>query len=67
MAENLEAGEEVAAVVEQVIADKPSAGQAYSEVGSKKYDGYPTAYVVTPDGPLWLLTGEDFGIGESPY
>ena len=34
MAENLEAGEEVAAVVEQVIADKPSAGQAYSEVGS---------------------------------
>lgn len=67
MAENLEAGEEVATVVEQVVADNPSAGQAYSEVGSEKYDGYPTAYAVTPDGPLWLLTGEDFGIGESPY
>ncbi|AHL18555.1 hypothetical protein ISF9_085 [Microbacterium phage vB_MoxS-ISF9] len=67
MAENLEAGEDVAAAVEQVVADKTLPDKPYTEIGSEKYDGYPTAYAVTPDGPLWLLTGEDFGIGESPY
>lgn len=61
----------VAARVEpEVVADDAEDSELRWNYRSDKYDGTPTAYLEVWEGDeqyrLWILTGEDFGIGYTP-